>query len=343
MLSNVVYVPTVNIYKMSKTITIEINGKNISVIQNDTNNFICLTDIVEAYSGGNGNGTIDRWLSNKNTIEYLGAWENLENVNFNYPEFMVIKNEAGVNRFNLSVKRWVEKTKAIGIEARAGRYGGTYVHEDIAMEFCTWLDPIFKLAVIKEFKRLRENEAKQISGQWDVRRFVSKVNFKIQTDAIKEVLIPNTTLPVSKQSILYAEASDIIYMAMFGYTSKQWREKNPKLARKGLNIRDLANTHQLIILANLEVLDSALIGAGVTNKYDRVTALRKEALKHIQSLKTSIDIEHQLIESPYLAKHKSLQTTNNVEKQTPDIGELTLGKIQDAINSSEEGNDTNKN
>jgi len=311
--------------------TFEINGKNITVIRNDKGSFICLTAIVEAHSGGNGNGTIDRWLSNKNTIEYLGAWEYSENANFNYPEFMVIRNESGVNRFNLSVKRWVESTGAIGIEARPGKYGGTFAHEDIAMEFCTWLDPIFKLAVIKEFKRLRQNEARILGGQWDVRRFVSKVNFKIQTDAVKDVLIPATTLPVNKQGIIYAEASDIIYMAMFGYTSAQWREKNPELAKKGLNIRDVADTHQLIVLANLEVLDSALLTAGITKKSDRVIALRKEALKHVKSLRSSTDLQHKLIESPLLAEQKKIANTDVTEKKTPDLKEAKFGSLLGAV------------
>ena len=303
---------------MRKNITIEINGKTVTIIKHETSNYICLTEIVEAYSGSGGGGTIDRWLSNKNTIEYLGAWEHSENPDFNYPEFVVIKNEAGVNRFNLSAKRWIEKTNAVGIEARAGRYGGTYVHEDIAMVFCTWLDPIFKLAVIKEFKRLKENESKQLGGLWDVRRFVARVNFRIQTDAVKEVIIPQTTLPIEKQGILYAEASDIIYMAMFGYTSKQWRDKNPELAAKGYNIRDLATNHQLIVLANLEALDAALVKAKIINKNDRIVALRKEAISQAKSLKTSTELEHKLIESPHLAKQKQLSETNKAEeKQTP--------------------------
>lgn len=314
---------------MSKNITLDINGKNVTVIKRDSNNYICLTEIVEAYSGSSGGGTIDRWLSNKNTIEYLGAWESSENPKFNYPEFVVIRNEAGVNRFNLSAKRWIEKTNAVGIEARAGRYGGTYVHEDIAMEFCTWLDPIFKLAVIKEFKRLRENEAKQLGGQWDVRRFVARVNFRIQTDAIKEYIIPQTTLPVDKQGILYAEGSDIIYLAMFGYTSKQWREKNPELAAKGYNIRDLATNHQLIVLANLEALDAALVKAGITAKYDRVQALRKEALSQAKSLRASTELDHQLIESPHLAKQKELGDTDSTQPQTPSLNRPKLGDIFD--------------
>ncbi len=304
---------------MSKNIKIEVQGKEITIIKNNDINYVSLTQIVDSYNGGNGNGTIDRWLSNKNTLEFLGAWEALENKDFNYPEFGVIKNEAGVNRFYMSAKKWIEKTKAIGIQARAGRYGGTFAHEDIAMEFCTWLDPVFKLAVIKEFKRLRTNEAKQIGGQWDVRRFVSKVNFKLQTDAVKEVLVPLRNLPKEKEGILYAEASDLIYLAMFGYTSKQWREENPKLAAKGLNIRDLANSHQLIILANLETLDSVLIKAGITDKYDRLTNLRREAIAQMKSFSTSNEIDHKLVESPHLAEQKLIADTDRVPKQSPNL------------------------
>lgn len=304
---------------MSKNTTIEINGKEITIIKNSDINYVCITEIVNSYNGGNGSGTIDKWLSNKNTLEYLGAWEAIENKSFNYPEFGVIRNEAGVNRFTMSVKRWIEKTNAIGLQARAGRYGGTYAHEDIAMEFCTWLDPIFKLAVIKEFKRLKQAEARQINGQWDARRFTAKVNLKIQTDAVKQVLIPITTLPIDKQGILYAEASDIIYVSMFGYTSKEWRDKNPELAKKGYNIRDLANTHQLIVLANLENIDSMLLKAGITDKYTRIKELRKEAISQVKLLKTSNELQHDLIESPHLAQQKALINTDVVNRQTPDL------------------------
>ena len=196
-----------------------------------------------AFSNG-GNDKIQQWIRNKDTVEFLGTWEQLYNPNFNSVEFHRIMYEAGVARFTLSISQWITKTNAIGLKSKAGRYGSTLAHKDLAFEFGTYLSPIFKLALIKEFQRLKEEEAKALGGHWDFRRFAAKVNLKIQTDAVKQILIPITNLPVEKQGILYAEASDIIYIAMFGYTSKDWREKNPELAKKGYNIRDLANTHQ---------------------------------------------------------------------------------------------------
>lgn len=282
---------------MSKNLSINIKGKEITILTHDNNRYVCLTHIVEAYSGGNGNGTIDRWLSNKNTIEFLGGWESLENPNFNYPEFIVIKNEAGVNRFNLSAKRWVGLTNAIGLEARAGRYGGTFAHEDIALEFCTWLDPLFKLLIVKEFKRLKQNESKDLSYAWDIRRFLTKVSYRVQTDAIKDVLIPLNNIPKEKQGFVYAEEADLLYQAMYGYTSKQWRENNPELVKKGLNLRDYADTHQLIVLNSLEAINAELIRNNVSVQ-DRLILLRTAAIEQLKSIRRSTNIEDGIIESP---------------------------------------------
>jgi hypothetical protein len=218
----------------------------------------------------------------------------------------------------MSVKKWIENTGAIGVTAKAGRGGGTYAHKDIAFEFGTYISPAFKLALIKEFQILKENEAKKLGGHWDFRRFTAKVNLRIQTDAVKQVLIPLTTLPGGKQGILYAEASDIIYIAMFGYTSAQWREKNPELAKKGYNIRDVADTHQLIVLANLENIDAILMKNGITDKYTRIQELRKEALSQVKLLRTSTELQHELIESPHLAEQKKLTNTEKTDQQTPD-------------------------
>lgn len=305
---------------MSKSISINIKGKDIIILNHDNSKYICLTHIVEAYSGGNGNGTIDRWMSNKNTIEFLGGWESIENPNFNYPEFGVIKSESGVNRFNLSAKRWIESTNAIGIEAKPGRYGGTYAHEEIALEFCTWLDPLFKLLVVKEFKRLKENESNSSSQIWDYRRFLTKANYRVQTDAIKDVLIPAKNLPKDKEGFVYAEEADLLYVAMYGFTSRQWRKNNPELSAKSSNLRNYADTHQLIVLNSLEAINAELIRNNVDIK-DRLVLLRKAAIAQLASIKKSVSIEDSLIESP----NKTAQRNIWNSKSTPT---LSPGKIK---------------
>jgi hypothetical protein len=180
----------------------------------------------------NGLALIEKWLRNKNTIEFLGIWEEIYNPDFNSPEFEGIKSQAGLNRFVLSVKQWVEKTNSKGIMAKAGRYGGTYAHKDIAFEFASWISPQFKLYLIKEFQRLKDEERKQLG--WDIRRNLTKINYRIHTDAIKENLIP-AELSKSQISHIYASEADILNMALFGMTAAQWRDKNPD--KKG-NIRD---------------------------------------------------------------------------------------------------------
>jgi len=193
----------------------------------------------------NGLSLIEKWLRNKNTLEFLGIWEQMYNPGFNSPEFEGITNEAGLNRFTISVKQWVEKTHSRGIIAKAGKYGGTYAHKDIAFEFASWISPQFKLYLIKEFQRLKDEERKQLG--WDIRRNLARINYRIHTDAIKENLIPPA---LSKKQInqIYAAEADILNMALFGKTAQQWREEHPE--KKG-NIRDYADVSQLVCLANL--------------------------------------------------------------------------------------------
>ena len=192
--------------------------------------------------------------------------------------------------------------------------------------------------VLKEFQRLKELE--ESTNKWDLRRYISKVNYKLQTDAVKEVLVPLRNLAKNKEGWIYAEEADLIYIAMFGYTSKKWREDNPELAKKGYNLRDVANTHQLIILSNLESLNSAMINAGQTDKYQRLQILRKESIHQIKALKSSSELEHELIDSPRLAQQKTLLETNHIdkpEKQTPDLSSLNLslkGKFNDSSKKS---------
>jgi len=233
---------------------ISVQGTEITILSKHQQDYISLTDMVKNIE--NGLALIEKWLRNKNTIEFLGIWEEIYNSSFNSPEFEGIKNQAGLNRFVLSVKQWVEKTNSKGIIAKAGRYGGTYAHKDIAFEFASWVSPQFKLYLIKEFQRLKDEEQKQLG--WDIKRNLAKINYVIHTDAIREHLIPYR-LTKEQQNIIYANEADVLNMALFGMTAKQWRDSNQD--KKG-NIRDYANVSQLICLSNLENLNALFIAEG---------------------------------------------------------------------------------
>ena len=252
---------------------INVEGSEISIIAIDNRDYISLTDMVRNVE--NGVALIEKWLRNKNTIEFLGIWEEIYNANFNSTEFEGIKNEAGFNRFILSVKQWVNKTNSIGIIAKAGRYGGTYAHKDIAFEFASWVSPYFKLYLIKEFERLKEEEQKQLG--WDIKRNLAKINYKIHTDAIKNKLVPEK---LSKERInyIYASEADILNVALFGMTAKEWRENNPEL--KG-NMRDYADISQLVCLSNLENLNAVFINEGMdaTERIEKLNAIAIEQMR----------------------------------------------------------------
>ena len=225
----------------------------------------------------NGLALIEKWLRNKNTIEFLGIWEEMYNPAFNSPEFEGIKNAAGLNRFILSVKQWVEKTNSRGIIAKAGRYGGTYAHKDIAFEFATWVSPQFKLYLLQEFERLKEEEQKLLG--WTAKRELSKINYHIHTDAIKSHLIP-AEVTQAQANIIYAEEADVLNVAMFGMTARQWRESNPDL--KG-NIRDYATINELICLSNMENINAVLINEGIPQR-ERLIRLNQIAIQQMQVL-----------------------------------------------------------
>ena len=254
---------------------INVEGSEISIISIDDKDYISLTDMVRNIE--NGLALIEKWLRNKNTIEFLGIWEEMYNPDFNSLEFEGIKNEAGLNRFVLSVKQWVEKTNSIGIVAKAGRYGGTYAHKDIAFEFASWVSPYFKLYLIKEFERLKEEEQKKLG--WDIKRNLAKINYRIHTDAIKNNLIPEK-LPKEKINFIYANEADILNMALFGMTAKEWRDENPNL--KG-NIRDYADISQLVCLSNLENLNAVFINEGMKQS-DRLEKLNSIAIEQMKIL-----------------------------------------------------------
>ena len=229
-----------------------------------------------------GDFFITDWLRNRNTLEYIGIWEQVYNPDFNYGEFAIIRNQSGLNRFKISVKEFVERTNAICIQAKAGRYGGTYAHKDIAFEFAMWISPEFKIYIVKEFQRLKEEEQKKLG--WSAKRELAKINYRIHTDAIKNNLIPQEVTP-EQQSFIYADEADMLNVALFGMTAKQWRLNNP--GKKG-NIRDYASINQLICLSNMENLNAVFISENMPQQ-ERLLKLNKIAIQQMRILEDIAD------------------------------------------------------
>ena len=234
-----------------------------------------------------GSGIIGKWISNKNTIEYLGIWERINNPHFNYPEFGVIIQDAGTNRFILSAGQWIERTLAKGLLVKAGRYGGTFAHQDISFHFAMWLSPEFQIYLIKEFQRLKELEGQIAHQKWDLHRTLAKVNYQIHTDAIREKLIPRE-VSLQQTQVIYAQEADLINVALFGYTAKEWKNINP--GQKG-NLRDDATIEQLVVLSNLESIHSLLIRQGLPPK-DRLLLLNQTAIDQMKSLLSNNSIRY---------------------------------------------------
>jgi hypothetical protein len=253
---------------------IHIENAEISLLSQGTEDYISLTDMAHSQMQEH---IIFRWLSLKSTIEYIGEWETLYNPNFNYTEFGTIKNAAGSNNFVLSVKTWIEKTNAIGIVAKAGRYGGTYAHKDIAYHFGMWISPRFQLLLVKEYQRLQEEKQKLLG--WSAKRELSKLNYRIHTDAIKRNLIPNE-LTALQISFVYANEADVLNVALFGMTAKQWRDAQPEM--KG-NIRDYASINELICLSNMENLNAVFIDQGMPQS-ERLVKLNQIAIQQMKVL-----------------------------------------------------------
>ncbi len=253
---------------------LKVNGTEITVGQFEEKDYISLTDMLKAKDG---DFFISDWLRNRNTVEFLGIWEQIHNPAFNYGEFAIIKSQAGLNNYKISVKEWVAKTNAIGLKATAGRYGGTYAYKDIAFEFGMWISPEFKIYLIKEFERLKDEEQRQLG--WDIKRNLAKINYRIHTNAIKENLIPPTLTPQQINQI-YASEADVLNVALFGMTAKQWRDVNSEL--KG-NIRDYANVSQLVCLSNMENLNAVFIGEGMPQS-ERIKKLNDIAISQIKIL-----------------------------------------------------------
>ncbi|MBQ2591651.1 MAG: KilA-N domain-containing protein [Candidatus Riflebacteria bacterium] len=258
---------------------ISAKGFSIQIYTEDfENDYVCLTDIARYKNSDDPRFIIQNWMRNKNTLEFIGLWEILNNSNFNRVQFDTFRNEAGLNRFIMTPQKWIESTNAIGIVSKSGRYGGTYAHSDIALEFASWISPEFKLYIVQDYKRLKTNENSKLSLSWNIRREISKINYKIHTDAIKNYLINELT--EEQLSYKYANEADLLNVALFNKRAKEWRDENPDL--KG-NIRDYANLNELLVLANMESYNSILIEKGINQK-DRMIELRKLAISQLNSL-----------------------------------------------------------
>ena len=264
---------------MKKTSILIVQGKEITLTTINDTDYISLTDMIKSEEGEDH---IRNWMRNKNTIEFLGIWETLNNPDFKGVEFDTFLNEAGFNRFNMTPRKWIESTNAIGIVSKAGRNGGTYAHKDIAIELASWISPVFKLYLIREYQRLIEHERSELALSWNIKRLLSKANYHIHTDAIKNIILSKLNISQMKQGIIYASEADLLNLALFGCTAKQWQEANPELS-KTMNIRDTATINQLIVLSNIESLNAVLIKQGIT-KEDRLSILHNTVKEQLALL-----------------------------------------------------------
>jgi KilA-N domain len=260
------------------TTTITVEGTTIRVLsEKEEQDFYSLTDIAKRF-GERSDQIIGNWIRTRTTLSFLAVWEQMNNENFNSLKFEGIRNQAGSPTFVLSIADWVNQTSAIGIYAKAGRYGGTYAHRDIALEFCSWIEPAFRLYIIKEFQRLKTDEGERLSVEWNVRRLIAKTNYKIHTDTIKYHLIPQRIEPNKTAGMIYASEADLLNMAIFGMTAKQWKEHEPNATG---NLRDHASTEQLLVLSNLESLNSELIKMGFSRD-ERLDKLNDTAISQMK-------------------------------------------------------------
>ena len=260
----------------------------INVIRIDDKEFISLTDLARYADEDDPRYPIQNWMRNKDVISYLGLWESIHNENFKGVEFDTFKNEAGSNKFKISSQKWIRKTNAIGIISKSGNNGGTYARSDIALEFASWLSPEFKLYVIQEFQRLKKNEAYQNKIDWHANRVLAKVSYVVHTDAIKSIIVP--TLTEKQKKFVYAEEADVLNVALFGMTAKEWRESNPNLAEEG-NIRDYTDLLHLVILSNLENINAELIEIGIPQS-ERLVRLNDMAKKQMELLRENKSLKN---------------------------------------------------
>ncbi|MCE7067617.1 KilA-N domain-containing protein [Dyadobacter sp. CY326] len=270
---------------MLKNTKLIVQDIEIGLLTINSEDYICLTDMVKAKDG---DFFVSDWLRNVNTLEYLDAWEGMYNPDFNHGEFAAIRSHSGVNSFKISVKEWVAKTNAIGIVAKPGRYGGTYAHKDIAFNFGMWISPVFQLYIVKEYQRLKEIESNQYNLEWNVKRVLCKANYKIHTDAVKNYIIPHAGYTKAKEWLLYADEADLLNIAMWGCTARDWKQANPQRVSQGENIRDMASINDLAILSNIESLNSILISQRLS-KTDRLRFLAHTVEQQRKSL-TGLDL-----------------------------------------------------
>ena len=268
---------TYNILERTTMVKINANGKEITLLANNTD-YVSLTDIAKYLDPDNPRFIIQNWMRNRNTIEFLGAWESINNPNFNRLEFDTVRNASGTNAFVLTPQRWIAETNAIGITSKAGRYGGTYAHSDIAFEFASWISPEFKLYIIQDYQRLKQEEAYRNQIDWKVNRYISKLNYTIQTDAIKENIVP--TLQPSQISYAYSSEADLVNVALFGMTAKEYKKAFPE---KDGNQRDNATIEQLLVLNNLQSLNAEMIKQGLSQS-NRLTELNRIAKEQLEVL-----------------------------------------------------------
>jgi hypothetical protein len=271
---------------MAKNNKINVQGTEITVFQGEQSDYISLTDIAKHKDANNTDTIIQNWLRNRNSIELLGFWETMYNPDFKPLEFEGFRKQAGLNSFVLTPKKWIETTNAIGINSKSGRYGGTFAHKDIAFEFASWISIEFKLFIIKEFQRLKDDESNRLNLQWNFQRTLSKVNYHIHTDAIKENLIPKN-ITTAQKNYIYANEADLLNVALFGKTAREWRDENPDA--KG-NIRDEATIEQLVILSNIESINAMLIHQK-ENQPDRLEKLNNIAITQMKSLLNNKSVE----------------------------------------------------
>jgi hypothetical protein len=270
----------------SKTSVIAVKGSSVTVIRQSDTDYISLTDIAKHKEPDRADQIIQNWMRNRNTVEFLGIWERLNNPHFKPLEFEGFRSRAGLNSFVLTPRQWIETTSAIGLISKAGRYGGgTFAHKDIAFEFASWISVEFRLYLIKEFQRLKEDENRRLSLAWNLNRTLSKLNYRIHTDAVKAHLIPPEITP-AQAAITYATEADLLNVALFGHTAKQWRDANPKLEG---NVRDYASVEQLLVLANMEGMNAEFIHM-ILPQGERLKRLNQIAIRQMQVL-TSANLQ----------------------------------------------------
>ena len=282
---------------------LNVNEIEIVLYKRNEEEFISLTDMAKFRDSERTNYIIQNWMRTRSTIEFIGLWEQLHNPNFKRIEFDAFRNESGSDSFTLTPKKWIETTNSIGIISKSGRYGGTYAHKDIAFEFASWISPTFKLYLITEYQRLKEVETNQYNLEWNVKRILSKTNYHIHTDAVKNFILPDKNYEKDKEWIIYAEEADLLNVALFNCTAKDWRIANPDLSKKSMNIRDIASINELAILSNLETINAQMIKEKI-NKNNRFLKLKeiakyqlsvlndKDFMKALKKINDKVYIEH---------------------------------------------------